>query len=97
MRIDRQEVERIARLARIDLPPRAVERFREQLETILDHVARLDDLAVDDTRPTTQPLVEHPALRSDEPHSCLTRDEALAGAPDAESGLFRVPRVLDTP
>ncbi len=95
MPIDRAEVQRIARLAHLELDEADVEALTRDLESILDHVAVLDELAVDSVEPTLAGHDRLPALRADEPAPSLSSSEALANAPDVGDGHFRVPQVLD--
>jgi aspartyl-tRNA(Asn)/glutamyl-tRNA(Gln) amidotransferase subunit C len=93
--IDEGEVRRIARLARLDPDDSAVERLGRELQSILDHVAMLDELDF-----TEEPAIPAPGRtgqppRSDEPRPGLASDRAVANAPDADSDLFRVPRILE--
>lgn len=94
MRIDSEEVRRIAALARLELDDATVEQFRAQLGTILDHVALIDSLGVEGVAPTAHPLDARQPLRPDVPTPSLTQAEALRPAPDAAAGHFRVPKVL---
>jgi aspartyl-tRNA(Asn)/glutamyl-tRNA(Gln) amidotransferase subunit C len=94
MRIDSEEVRRIAQLARLALDDDTVERFRGQLQSILDHVAMLDTLGVEGVAPTAHPLDARQPLRADSVAPSLPVEEALRGAPEALAGLFRVPKVL---
>ena len=93
--LSRLEIERLAELSRLELTPDEVERFIAQLGAILDYVEQvraLDTTAV----PATAHLVSGALEREDTPHAILTREEALANAPEAaaEAGLFKVPRVF---
>lgn len=92
--IDADQVRRIAELAHLELDETTVERFRHQLEAILEYVARLDSLGVDRIPPTSHVAVDAAPLRADEVGPCLTAEEALANAPDAAAGHFRVPPVI---
>jgi aspartyl-tRNA(Asn)/glutamyl-tRNA(Gln) amidotransferase subunit C len=92
--IDKEQVSHIASLAHLDLDPDDVERFRHQLQAILDHMEVLAELDVGEVVPTAHPLGRGQALRPDEATPSLPREEALANAPDAAVGQFRVPRVL---
>lgn len=94
MPIHSDEVRRIAALAELDLDDPTVERFRDQLQAILDHVAMLDALGVERIPPTSHAGAEPIPLRSDEAGGSLEIDEALRNAPDASRGHFRVPRVI---
>ncbi len=93
--ITRQEVEHVALLARLAFEPDELDRFTAQLNDILAHVARLGDLDTSEAAPTASVVAgQTTPLREDEPWEGLTREEALAPAPAAERGLFKVPRVI---
>jgi aspartyl-tRNA(Asn)/glutamyl-tRNA(Gln) amidotransferase subunit C len=93
-RITRQEVEHVARLARLALTDAEVEALTHDLGAILDHAADVAALDTSDVPPTAHPLPLVNVLRADETRPSLPRDEVLAEAPDAEDGRFRVPRIL---
>jgi len=93
--LTREEVIHIARLARLDLSPEEIERYREQLSAVLEYFARLAEVDTTGIPPTASVLPPRSALRRDEPRPGLSRDELLANAPDAEDGQFKVPPVLD--
>ena len=95
--ITREEVEHVARLARLALTPEEVERLTGELGIILDHAGDVSALDLGDVEPTAHPLPLVNVLRADEVRPTLDRDEVLAAAPDAEDGRFRVPRILDAP
>jgi aspartyl-tRNA(Asn)/glutamyl-tRNA(Gln) amidotransferase subunit C len=96
MAFSREDVERIAALARLALTPGEKELFARQLGDILSYADEV--LAVDTSGvpPTAQPLATPPPLRDDERRPSLARDETLAAAPDAarQAGFFKVPRVI---
>lgn len=96
-RITRDDVEHVAKLARLRLTGDEVELFAGQLGDILDHAADIEALDIGDVPPTARPVPLENVLRPDEPGDCLDRDEVLAQAPAAEDGCFRVPRILDEP
>jgi aspartyl-tRNA(Asn)/glutamyl-tRNA(Gln) amidotransferase subunit C len=89
------EVEHIAALARLDLTPAEVSRFREQLSAILDYVAQLQALDTAAIPPTSSVLPPRSVLRQDEPHPGLALDALLANAAQVEDDQFRVPPVLE--
>ena len=89
MEISRDEVLHVAKLARLALTDDEVERFREQLSAILEAVGKVSELDLEGVPPTS--LVN--VLADDEPRPSLTRDDALANAPDPEDGFFGVPAV----
>jgi aspartyl-tRNA(Asn)/glutamyl-tRNA(Gln) amidotransferase subunit C len=89
------DVEHVARLARLALTPEEKERFGRQLAVILEHAERVGEVAADHVPPTSHPVPRSNVFRADEPRPCLDQAEALAGAPDAEDGRFRVPRIVE--
>jgi aspartyl-tRNA(Asn)/glutamyl-tRNA(Gln) amidotransferase subunit C len=96
-RITRQDVEHVARLARLALTEEELERMTEQLAVILEHAAKVSALDTANVAPTAHPLPLVNVLRPDEPRPSLDRGAALAMAPAEEDGRFRVPRILDAP
>ena len=91
MAISRDEVLHVARLARLDLTDDEVERFRGQLDAILEAVSKVSELDLSDVEPTAHPLELLNVWAEDEPRPSLAPDEALANAPDRSGDLFRVP------
>jgi aspartyl-tRNA(Asn)/glutamyl-tRNA(Gln) amidotransferase subunit C len=88
------EVERIAALARLALTEDEKTLYTEQLGRILDYARQVGELDTRGASPTTAVDVERLRERPDVPHVPLSREAALANAPDAAAGLFRVPKVL---
>ncbi|HYI46736.1 MAG TPA: Asp-tRNA(Asn)/Glu-tRNA(Gln) amidotransferase subunit GatC [Actinomycetota bacterium] len=95
MPIDRQAVDHVARLARLDLSDEERERMQAELTQILEHVEKIQTLDLDPVQPTSQALDLSNVMRPDVAGPCLTQAEALANAPDQEDGRFRVPRILE--
>jgi len=93
MAITREDVVHVARLARLELSDDELERMREQLSAILDAVGKVAELDLEGIEPTAHPLDLVNVLADDEQRPCLTREEALANAPDPEDGFFGVPAV----
>lgn len=93
--IGRDEVLHVARLARLELSEAEIEPMARELSAVLDHVARIGELDLDDVAPTSHVVAEsaptRPALRPDEPRPCLPRELALAQAPAVSDGGFLVP------
>ena len=94
MPIQADEVLRIARLAHLELDRASATRVTGQLQAILDHVALLEGIDLEDVPATTSASLASAPLREDEPVPSLPVEEALANAPDAATGFFRVPQVL---
>jgi len=95
MAITRAEVAHLARLARIALSDDELDRMAEQLDVILAAVARVGEVAADEIPPTSHSVPLTNVFRPDEVRPSLPPELALAGAPAAEGGRFRVPRILD--
>ena len=95
MAITRAEVEHLARLSRLALSDEELDRMASQRDVILGAVARVGEVAADDIPPTSHSVPLTNMFRPDEVRPSLPRDAALAAAPAAEQGRFRVPRILD--
>jgi len=89
--IEREQVEHVARLARLKLTDEEVERMASELSGILEHVERISELDLDDVEPTSHVIALENVLRPDEARPSWDRDEVLESAPDPASGAFRVP------
>ena len=89
--ISRDDVLHVAGLARLDLSEDEIERFREQLNAILEAVGKVAELDLSDVEPTAHPLDLVNAWAEDEPRPSLSVEEALANAPGREGDFFRVP------
>ena len=95
-RLTRADVERIAALARLELSAAEKDRFVHQLSQVLEYAEQIQKIDTTGVAPTSQVLSQMAADRADEVAPGLSNDEALANAPDpsAQTGLFRVPRVI---
>ncbi len=93
--ITRAEVSHLARLARLALTDDELDRYAAQLDVILASVARVSEVAADDIPPTSHSVPLTNVFRPDVIGPMLTSEQALSGAPAAEDGRFRVPRMLD--
>ena len=93
MAIEREDVLHVARLARLEIPEGDVEAVQAQLGAILDAVGKVSELDLSDVEPTSHPLDIVNVWAEDEPRPSLSREDALANAPDPEDGQFRVPAV----
>lgn len=95
MPIDREAVDHVARLARLDLSDAERSRMQDELTSILAHVENIQALELDSIEPTSHALPLNNVFRPDVAGSSLTQQEALANAPEVETGRFRVPRILE--
>jgi aspartyl-tRNA(Asn)/glutamyl-tRNA(Gln) amidotransferase subunit C len=94
MRLSREEVEYVASLARLGLTDEEIGRMRDQLSSILDHIAAIDRLDTEAIPPTAQVTVLENVMRADEPRPSLSREAVLANAPRQADGFFEVLAVL---
>jgi aspartyl-tRNA(Asn)/glutamyl-tRNA(Gln) amidotransferase subunit C len=91
MAISRDEVVHVARLARLALTEEELDRFAGQLDAILEAVGKVAELDLSNVEATLHPLALSNVWAEDEPRPCLPVEEAVANAPEAERGAFRVP------
>ena len=95
MTIRREEVEAIAELARLEIPPERMERMAAELSAVLAFAEAIRRLDLAGCEPTTFAPVEAP-LRGDVPDGRrLSTEDALAMAPESEDGFFRVPPIVE--
>jgi aspartyl-tRNA(Asn)/glutamyl-tRNA(Gln) amidotransferase subunit C len=93
--ISRDDVAHLARLARLAVTDDELDTFAGQLDVILQAVAQVGEVAAADVPPTSHSVPLTNVYRDDVVVPGLRREDALAGAPDAEENRFRVPRILD--
>ena len=95
-KLTRDDVLRIAELARLKLSDAEVERFGQQINDILGYAEQVQDVDTTGVAPTSHVLGFAPTWRDDAPEPSLARADALGNAPDADrqAGLFKVPKVL---
>jgi aspartyl-tRNA(Asn)/glutamyl-tRNA(Gln) amidotransferase subunit C len=89
------DIDHVARLARIQLDDAEREQLRSQLVLILEHAAKVSEVAAEDVPPTASAIPLVNVLRRDEPEPSLPREEALASAPEREGDRFKVPRITE--
>jgi aspartyl-tRNA(Asn)/glutamyl-tRNA(Gln) amidotransferase subunit C len=96
MSLTLEEVKKVARLARLELPEADLVRTQAQLSAILDYVAQLNELDTSNVEPLAHPLPIQNVFRPDEPAPSLSPDAALQNAPNRVDNYFGVPAVFDT-
>ncbi len=94
-RISRDEVRRVAELARLSLDDAEAEAMAAQLDTILGYAELVRSVDTEGVAPTAHPLQVRMTLREDRAEPPLPPEEALANAPEREGSAFVVPKVLD--
>ncbi|MEA3231866.1 MAG: Asp-tRNA(Asn)/Glu-tRNA(Gln) amidotransferase subunit GatC [Thermodesulfobacteriota bacterium] len=94
MKITRDEVLHVAKLARLKLTEEAVDQFSDQIADILDYVNTLNQIDTSGIAPTSHVISLTNVLRDDDPGTHLNREGTLANAPEKEDGAFIVPRII---
>ena len=94
--IDREQVQKVAYLARLDLTPEEEEKFTSQLSSILEYFEQLSELNTDDVPPTTRAIDISNITRRDELQPDVEREALLNEAPEREDDFFRVPQILSS-
>jgi aspartyl-tRNA(Asn)/glutamyl-tRNA(Gln) amidotransferase subunit C len=89
--IDREEVLHVARLAMLRLDESEVQSLASELSVVLDHIAKIAELDLEQVPPTSHVVEVTDRLRPDEPRPSLPREVALAQAPAVADGGFLVP------
>ncbi|QNN81740.1 Asp-tRNA(Asn)/Glu-tRNA(Gln) amidotransferase subunit GatC [Brachybacterium sp. Z12] len=92
--IGRDDVARLADLARIQLTDEEIARFAGEFDSIMDAVASVSEVATEDVPATSHPIAMTNVFREDVVENTLTQEQALAGAPEAQDGRFAVPQIL---
>ena len=96
MKITKEDVDKIANLAKLAFTEEEKESFRGNLEEIVSYVEKLNELNTDFVEPTYYIQASGNVVRKDEVKESLSQEEALANAPEKAHGLFRVPKVIQT-
>ena len=91
--ITRQEVEHVARLARLHFDEDELARLQPELDQIIDYVKQLAELDLSGLETTSHAVALKNVLRPDDPMAGLTHEEAMVNGPQVERGQFVVPRI----
>jgi aspartyl-tRNA(Asn)/glutamyl-tRNA(Gln) amidotransferase subunit C len=95
MRLSRQDVEKIAHLARLAVAEADIERYVRELSSILDLVEQLQRVDTAGVTPMAHPLAATQRLRPDVVSESDQREIFQSVAPQVEEGLYLVPRVIE--
>ena len=95
MKISKQEVEHVAKLARLELSLREQETLSDQLSSILTYVEQLNELDTSGVEPTSHVLDMKNVMRDDEAMPGLSQEQALANAPEKAAGHYKVPKIIE--
>jgi aspartyl-tRNA(Asn)/glutamyl-tRNA(Gln) amidotransferase subunit C len=94
-KIDRQQVRKVAKLARLDLTEAEIEEFTGQLGAILEYVEKMNELDTATVEPLAHCLPIHNVFRADEIRESLGTEQTLANAPQRDGPFFKVPKILE--
>ncbi|HET7685447.1 MAG TPA: Asp-tRNA(Asn)/Glu-tRNA(Gln) amidotransferase subunit GatC [Candidatus Limnocylindria bacterium] len=93
--ISRETVEHVARLARLGLSDEELDRMQEQLSHILETIEQLRDVDTSHVDPTASVIALENVMRDDVARAPMSREAALANAPQRDGAFLRVPTVLE--
>lgn len=93
--LDREQVRKVAHLARLELTPEEEEKFTAQLGDILNYFEQLSELDVSDVPPTTRAIDVSNVMRTDAQQPYREREDILEGAPDRDGDFFKVPKIIN--
>jgi aspartyl-tRNA(Asn)/glutamyl-tRNA(Gln) amidotransferase subunit C len=93
-KITPEQVQHVAKLARLSLPPDQLARLAGQLESILEYVAKIQSVDVSGVEPMAHALPIKNIFREDVIEPSLTVEQVLANAPDSDPPFFKVPKVI---
>ena len=94
MKITREEVIHVAKLARLEMDENEIDKFSTQIGTILEYFETLNRVDTTGIRPTSHAIFLTNAFREDDEKEHVDRESALANAPEKEDGYFIVPKVI---
>lgn len=95
MEITKDQVQHVAKLARLAITDDELATFGRQLSAILTHVETLNRVETAGVDATSHVIPMQNVFREDDVKSSLTQEAALANAPDQDGGCFRVPRIIE--
>jgi aspartyl-tRNA(Asn)/glutamyl-tRNA(Gln) amidotransferase subunit C len=95
MKLSKEEVEHVAKLARLAVSEEEKEAFSRQLSEILTYIGKLNELDTSKVQPTSHVLDLSNVLRDDVIRESLSTTDVLANAPDRVNDFFRVPKIIE--
>lgn len=93
--IDREQVRKVAHLARLQLKPEEEEKFTQELNSILDYFEQLKELDTDNVEPTMRAIDVSNITRPDQLEPYPNREALLMAAPEPDGDFFRVPKIMN--
>lgn len=96
MKIDREQVKKVAHLARLEITSEEEQQFTTQLSSILEYFEQLSELDTDEVAPTTRAIETSNITRPDELKPFPDKEDLLKEAPQQEGEYFKVPQILSS-
>ena len=93
--INRQEVEYVAHLARLEIDDAQKDKFTAQLNDILGYIDKLNELDTQGVEPMSHAMAVTNAFREDKVADSLGTEKSLMNAPDTRGEFFRVPKIIE--
>jgi aspartyl-tRNA(Asn)/glutamyl-tRNA(Gln) amidotransferase subunit C len=93
-KITLEQVRHVAKLSRLALTEQQLARLAPQLESILEYVAKIDEVDVSGVEPMAHATPLHNVLRDDVPGPALPLEQVLQNAPDTDGPFFKVPKII---
>lgn len=93
-KIDREQVKKVAHLARLEITPQEEVELEGSLNTILDYFEQLEELDTTDVPPTTRAIDISNITRIDQLKPWVDRDDLLGEAPDQDGDFYKVPQIM---
>ena len=90
------DIDHVARLARVQLTADEKARMRDQLAVLLEHAAKVGEVAADDVSPTASPIPQVNVFRDDTSDPSLPHEAAMANAPASAGERFLVPKIAES-
>lgn len=94
LKVDESLLESVARNSRLNLTDSEKKKFLPQMNEILEAFSKLDEIKVENVKPSFQPLPLQNVWREDKTGKCLTQDEALSNTKHKKDGYFKGPKVV---
>jgi len=94
MKLSKQEVEKIAKLSRLELSPAEKEKFADQLSAVLDYVGKLNEVNTDNVEITAQVTGLENVYREDKVDQCDYQKELIKQAAESENNLIKTKSVF---
>jgi aspartyl-tRNA(Asn)/glutamyl-tRNA(Gln) amidotransferase subunit C len=94
MSVTKNEVKKIAELARLEFNASEIENYTLEMNKILDYMEKLNELNTEDVEPLSHPIENTNVFRNDDEKESVERESALKNAPDKNSEYFKVPKVI---